>query len=85
MQKLDSEFELSFHPASFIGPVDSNRIAALLLDHKVIDSISTSVTKSKKTTPRTEVEKSEPPPRLHTPGEMASLLAPDLQGLHRWD
>ncbi len=85
MQKLDSEFELGLHSASFIGPVKSDRMAALLLDDAILDAIAASVPRRKKVVPRRQINEPEPSPRLHASGEMARLLAPDLQGLHRWD
>jgi hypothetical protein len=84
MQKLDSELELGFQPGSFLGPVETNRVAALL-DDPIIDAISASVPRHKKAIPRREVNEPAPSPRLHTSSEMARRLAPDLQGLHRWD
>jgi hypothetical protein len=85
MQKLNSEFELGLHSASSIGSVNSNRMAAVLLDEAILNAISASVPRPKKTISQREVSEPGPSPRLHASNEMARLLTPDLQGLHRWD
>ena len=83
MPKLDSEFKLHTHPAGFIGPVDSDRFTSVLLDDLVFDSHS--VPDPQEADTGSTAECSEVSPCLRTPDEMARLLAPDLNGLHRWD